>query len=1453
MFCLVLTLLVPVGLQAQRATEPVTKDHRTALLKPYTAGRSLFQRLTKHSSVRPALQLPRVKSKALAGEDAPTLYALVPNKGYSDDYRIVSFKAAPGIKFNEVYADPDLECNTSAVYADGKFYAHYVNQEDLSTTLTTQYVFDANTWELLDERSITYNQPYGNCMAYDPLTGNVYLQQPFEDASTKCWAFAKMDVATGEATIIALQDGSESLACMAAAPDGKLYGVNTNGMLEEINKNTGAITKIGNTDIKPATYLQSATIDQSTGRMYWAAFTDTGESGLYEVDLATGHVTLISLMPETTDLIALFIPDPEPGDDSPAEVTNIDFNFDGPSLTGKIGFSVPSATVGGDKLTGTLTAKLRVDGNMYEKKVEAGQRCDFDVTIKQAGYVTASVTIVGAKGKSKQLDRQKWIGPDYPEAPANLTLVREDSDVARLTWNAPRTGTHGGYINPQEVVYWIYGSTGTGVWIEAFPDTVFTTHLTGNSLRDVSFTVRSSYKGLNGGSARSNTVSFVDFNEPPCSFGFSNKTTFDQCTIIDANGDGVTWERNAFSYCKIGSASTGANDDWIITPKVKLSASKRYVLTYKATTRGFSTETMEFYMGQGTTVESMTTLLKRDTLRTKNEDDRVLHITVPADGDYNFGFHATSSDGWELRLYDVDIDNEADVTAPDSVQNLTVTPAARGELKAVVAFDAPTKDLTGAAVAGLSKIEVLRGKDVVGTIDAPQPGQKCTFTDNGPKLGNNTYTVVAYNKLGSRGAEAKRTAYVGVDVPDFVDNLKLQQQGNNALLTWSAPQRGYKGGYIDPAKVTYTVYNTFSGDPIKQGLTTTQFAEPLTIYPRGQYALNYMVDARNEAGTNGGALVSNAIIVGTPYTLPFKEDFDRGLSSYSWYPVSSGDMLDDDGWYVESTGGYDGAIGYTRFYAFGPGEDQELISGKISLKGAKKPMLHFQLIGFGKKDELNIYVTDDFNGEYKLLKKIVMNEMTPKQWTAYDIPLDDYVNKDYIHISFGAHPVESDCNIVLDQIWVRDVKDTDAAVIHFDVDNDEIEVGKSVSTATATVVNHGSKEIAAGSYTVDFKADGKVFATVKGTEALKPWATAALSAQFVPSLRDAKQVKLTAQVNCSGDGDNENNESDSVPVFITKPLCPVVENLQGYRQGNDVNLNWSAADLSGTPVRTVVDDFESYRPWQINHAGNWTMNDQDHSTTTKPGWLYTNIDYKPMAWTVYNTTRRLSSTRTIADVKPAYSGVQYMVSMASAHGDNDDWLITPELSGNAQSISFMAQSESEEYGHEMLRYYYSKTDTALASFIPVDSVIHYIPAAWTEQIVNVPDGAKYFAVRCVSHKRSMTMLDDFIYEECAHPLTVKFLGYNVYRDGQLLNDKPITATTYLDAMSQGGDYCVVAVYDVGESGASNHVVINMQTGITGVEADDAGNGQGTYDILGRKVSRMEHNQLYIHNGKKILK
>jgi hypothetical protein len=71
----------------------------------------------------------------------------------------------------------------------------------------------------------------------------------------------------------------------------------------------------------------------------------------------------------------------------------------------------------------------------------------------------------------------------------------------------------------------------------------------------------------------------------------------------------------------------------------------------------------------------------------------------------------------------------------------------------------------------------------------------------------------------------------------------------------------------------------------------------------------------------------------------------------------------------------------------------------------------------------------------------------------------------------------------------------------------------------------------------------------------------------------------------------------------------------------------------------------------------------------------------------------------------------------------------------------------------------STTDTALVSFTALDDVVRYVPVKeWTNYEFELPEGAKYFAVRCISHDRRAMMVDDFGYEECAHPLEVTFVG-----------------------------------------------------------------------------------------------
>ncbi len=206
-------------------------------------------------------------------------------------------------------------------------------------------------------------------------------------------------------------------------------------------------------------------------------------------------------------------------------------------------------------------------------------------------------------------------------------------------------------------------------------------------------------------------------------------------------------------------------------------------------------------------------------------------------------------------------------------------------------------------------------------------------------------------------------------------------------------------------------------------------------------------------------------------------------------------------------------------------------------------------------------------------------------------------------------------------------------------------------------------------------------------------------------------------------------------------------------------------------------------------------------------------------------------------------------------GDNMDWLITPELSGRAHEVSFMARAESKKAGREMFEVYYSTSGNTLADMERLDNVDHRTSLeGWSEFKFQVPEGAKYFAVRCVSHSRLCMHIDDFKYESAPTPLKVKFIGYNIYRDGLSINDEPFTSPSYLDssvAEDETHKYTVRVVYDRGESDHSNEVSIT-RSGIDtiGIDAEE---GQ-YYDLLGRKASKTGNkNEIIVKQGTKVIR
>ena len=1438
--CLLAMLVVPLGGMAQ--------------LK---AGQHKPQSVFAHAPKRAASVINRaphamplrsiVPAQRRAAGEAPTIYGIVLNDPY--EYFVGSFKAEAGMRVTNVYADDYLDASGCAVYALGKLYVNCMEQEYQYIT-TTQYVFDTQTWNLDDVREDLYQSSSASCMAYDATTDRVYGVF-YDDSETQYMGFGTMNMATGEPEYIRFYEEDETPMVMAVDNDGRIYAIDVNGLFVEINKDNGELTRIGHTDVKPR-YMQSAVIDQQTGRFYWAAFTDQEQAGLYEVNKATGEATLISNFPNNEEFVGLYIPETAASESAPADPTDITFDFQGPSLTGNIVFTVPTTTLAGDPLIGQVTAHLNLGGKSYEAVVEPGQQCSIAASVDNGGDYYATVWLTGDGGMGNKVQQYAWLGYDYPSAVGNLKLVK-DGTQAIVTWDAPTTGRHGGYVNPDEVVYFITPSNGRT--IENYTSTTLTQDQ-GDYVGKLRYYVRPVQHELVGEGAYTNSENYGDASaawDVPCEMQFGGGD-FKYCAVIDANSDGTTWQYSWSGYAECNAAATGADDDWLITPKFKLQAGQVYKVTCEMAAKFglFTPEVLEVKMGNEPTAQGMTRLLATETLsgvyRSAGMEQKVYEVTVEADGDYCFGFHAITEGGDAVYVSSFSIEQTASLSAPAAVTDLTLTAGAQGALEAQISFKAPTQNLKGEELTEIGRIDILRGDEVITSISNPAPGSECSYTDTGAQQGNNTYKVIPYTADGKGGAVAEASVYCGVEIPALPGNVLLTLNDDQVMLTWTKPTQGIHGGYVSEEGMYFTIYDPTYGDVIADGITGTSFTANVTKIENRQYGVSLAIGVTNVAGSNDDVMISNTVIVGDPYELPVSESFNRGLPAYQWWRM--GECMDDDGWEMVERGDPSNT-GYARFYgtANWGGEEQSMILGKVSLNGADNPTLRFTTHCYPEQcGKLLVEVADEFSGEYQVIKEIDYTNW-PGSWTPVEISLSDYVGKDYIHVAFHAIPAAEDCNIYIDDIVIRDVKDRDVAFKAFNVSGDEVTVGKTTLNVDMTIQNLGVEPLVQGDYTVNVYAGDRAIATYDG-QALQSYESYTISCVYTPLTADPDHVDLYAVIDYAADQDLDNNTTSATNVWVHKPQRPAVDDLKAEAHDGTTVLTWSQPDLSGTPVQTVTDGFEEYLPFKINHAGEWTMYDVDGLPTTT-NYFFEGYD-QPMAYIVMNPgmVERLGGA-TLADTWPAHGGEQYMATFCSVGGDNDDWLITPELSGNAQTITFFARSGSETQGHESIEVYYSTTDNQRTSMTQLGEEVYRVPAGeWTQYSFELPEGTKYFAVRCTSHDRCALMLDDFTYEAAARPLEVELVGYHVYRNGERITDQPITDTMWVDnRVDPTAIYYVTAVYDLGESEPSNEVTVDY-TGIEALRVDPL--QTPVYDLAGRRVTQLQPGQVYVTRGRKFV-
>lgn len=1322
--------------------------------------------------------------------------------------------------------------------------------------LLSHYAFDTETWQLEEQpKSVRDYSLIATETATDPTTGEVFGE--FYTADLKNFEWGVIDYTTLTRTTIA--PAQHTYVALGIANDGFAYGVSKEGDFYQIDRSTGAETKKGSTgveiaDAKGQYYTQSGEFDVRTNEFFWASTDKDGKFQLYTVDLGDGHVTPVGGYTEPAMLVALNFPAVATANGAPAAASDLKADFANGALSGKVSFKAPDKKYDGSSLTGNVSYKVFANGKeVANGTAEAGKNVEANVTVSE-GVVNFIVFCSNDAGKGPRVKLTTYVGYDVPDIVKDLTMgLDETTGKATVTWEAPTEGLHNGYMGPLTYdVFRNVGEESTKV-AESISATSFSEVVPKGKLSAYSYSVQAINGSKRSAIATSNGKIFGNALEVPFFDDFPTAASFKLYTVLDVNKDKSTWGWNSSKggSCVYRYNKKNAADDWLISPPIQMKQGKAYNVSFKAAAGlGNFPERLEVKWGNANTVAAMANeILPSTDLTSSKYQEFTKRIEPAADGNYYIGFHAISDpDRFRIVLDSLSVEVAADAKAPAMVDNLTATADPTAALKATLKFNAPTKAIDGSALSDLTKIVVSSGERVVKTITAPAPGSALQIVDDAAVNGNNTYTVIAYNAH-DFGLKASVNVYVGQDVP-ALGKIKTTDQTTAVKLDWDVPTGVHKG-IILPAEVTYNIHSVTDdgklGDKIADVKGSTGYTvNDLNTNEGKQKYQHWAVNAVNVAGTSAWA--AGALIVGTPYTLPFHNSFKDGTVEDKFVGLERSGT--NTAWALTNDVSSDDDNGSLIFRPSRPGVST-IVMGKTSLRGAANPRLIFDYRGDGAPKAKVEMRFQKKNGEVTEAVWTNTGAVNDGKWKNHIVNIPaELANEDYVLLRVvGTADEVSDDAVYVDNINIADPYQKDAGV--------ELTAPESLKKGqtakfSVKVTNLGLDKVEKAK--VALTVNDKVVKEETLGKSLSFMQNNVLSVDYKTTSLDASdKLSVKATVTLDGDLEPDNNEA-TADVSLETPDVKAPQNLRGEKSGSAtaVKLAW---DAPATTITSVTDDFESYEAWGTSF-GDWTTVDNDHgragSLTQGTQYQHQGEEFAFLNWQpsdLFKSGQGLdphSGTRAaVAIYQVDESGKNFV--------DANNWLISPQLSGKAQTVSFWVNNlkATDGSGAESFDVLSSTSGSDPDSFVKIGDTHVQDAAQWTEVSVDVPEGTKYFAIHHITSKDKafIFMIDDAKFEAGSGPVS-----YNIYRDGELIGSTSKLVSDDLKAPdNKEHKYCVTAVYADGSESAPAE--ISVATAIQRINAD----GETVYDVYtidgkqimkGAKSLRSLAKGVYIINGQK---
>ena len=1291
---------------------------------------------------------------------------------------------------------------TVEVTAAGRYYYRQMNYSDW-TTIGSRQEIDV------------VNAPAD--LTYDPVTAKAYGSFWNENYNGFSF-FGSFNLTTAEAKYIdKVQRDERDIFALAADGKGKIYCLfGAFDYLATLDPNDGQVYRIKTTGFEPVTNfaegrVNSMCYDEENDRLIATVYEEQGwgpnlthSSSLYTINPNTGAVQKIMDLPGSACFAGLHVVDAAPDPSAPGNPTNLSVNLGDDGISGTVSFTAPLTNNGGAPWSGTMMAIVAVNGNeTVMEGINPGATVTTPVLSFLNGDNTVKITMADTERRGGFDSITFWAGEDSP-GPVKDVLLEVENGTASLSWTAPAESEHGGPMNPANLKYRIVRQPENLVVAEAATGTTFQDNNLNPSVKTIYYTVAAYNSAGSAAPVESNRCLTMGSFTVPFTEGFDSADDYALWTIENSNG-GATWKYNNGSSEQAAEYEYDPDklpaDDWLISPPIRLEADKSYKISYdwRVMMKAYP-ESFEVKLGTSPESSAMTTLLgshlKVNNTGFQSADNA---FTVPADGDYYVGIHCIS----DSYMYILRVDNisvvEIDNRVPATVSDLEIIPAADGVREATVRFTVPRLDNKGGQLQSVASATISRDGRLLATLTDVAPGKAVVYEDKSITAdGKVQYSVVCANDVGP-GVAAVKEAYIGADAPGAVGNLTIAEVGNHPQLSWTPPVEGVNGGWFDAAAVVYRIVRS-DGTVLTEDWTATDYTDQSFTSPAtGQDAVWYLVTPY--VGSLKGAYAqSELLLCGTPYATPATETFaNADMTFYPWIAQSPNAInyawtLDNMG-YNPQTSDQTGDRGLATFHSVGEpaGTESYFYSPKFDISGLPSPTLSFYLYhapGEGG-ERMELLISDGGDTFRPLEGAPTINRTDATGWVRYAVNLNAYKGAPWVRIGFKGTG-DGQADMYIDNVTIDSQIETDMAITALKAPV-SIAQGEMIR-CTAQVLNSGASAVESSSVKVTDTAGRELTTVSVPTLASGEDHTVA----FEVEATSVGTFAINAELIAEGDGNTENNRA-SASVNVVEATVAAPSHLDGTIDNGEFTLRWEAPSANGV----VLDDVESYQDWAIDGIGQWSMWDGDYDVTYM---ISNGVDYP-------NATERKAFQVCNADAlginiwdegKP-HSGKKMFMALCCYTYVNNDWLISPELNGKEQWISFYARSFTlQNVPAERMRVWYSTSDNDPANFTEVTTSYVELPGSWLEYRYYMPEGARHFAINCVSDGAFAMFVDDIRFNDLTVP-TWNLDHYEIYKDGEKVAESD--DTSYTGEWPGSGVYSVKAVYDRGESPMSEGLML----------------------------------------------